>query len=175
MALEDLTLYEPAIVAAEKAKEDAGLALVAMREYYDSKGISNEPLIRRGLENATLGVKSGYGLSDAGVVESMLTHVNDYQETFEKMKVSELVQYLTEGYDIPDEAKNALEGFADKTYKELKELAKSENAEDAKKAVTSMELLRGRRIEAASLKILNNYTNKQLAELYKPKEEKKSA
>ncbi len=171
MALEELTMYESAAVAATNV-ENAGLAVTSMRDFYNSRGVGDSAVIQRALADAFEGQKNGAkGISHPGVVKDIGIYSGKYEAAFVDTKISDIIGYLSDGYNMPEKAKLSLESFGDKTFRGLSEEVKANGiSEDSKKeirrAIATIELLKNRKMQAGTLGVVNKNTTQNLEALY---------
>ncbi len=171
MTLEDLTRYESAAVAATNAKKDASLAVVAMANFYQNIGMGEDPIIQASFQSANAGIKADTGISDAGLINAIGLYSQKYEETFTETKFSDLVNYLSEGYDIPKEAKEALTNYGNVTLMSLMNKMKEKDISDnlkesVQKAISAIGMLKDRKLRAGTLNIINQNVYAQLSQLY---------
>ena len=177
MTLDDLIRYEPAAVAGMNVEKEPGLAIVAMGNFY--KGILQEddPIISRALVDASVGIESGVsGISNSGVIQAIGVYGKKYEIVFGKTKISDLTDYLSDGYKIPDVVKEGLKSYSKFTLPQLSEKVESDKTSKKEKAnigkvVQTIGLLRNRRLRGAALNIVDDNTTKGLLALYDEKKE----
>lgn len=175
MALDDLIRYESAAVAAVNVKKDSELAIASMSNFYRGILKEDDPIISKALQEAMSGGEAG--ISNLGVVQAIGVYGGKYENAFQSTKFSELVKYLTDGYNISNEAKEALGKYNEMTLVDLSKNAKDEKTskeekEAFQKAFIALNALKERKLRAASLSIIGENTSELLSQLY-PKEEKK--
>lgn len=178
MALDDLIRYESAAVAAINVEKEKDLAVLAMENQYRiilGKDFDEDPIIKRSLEEASAGGKQN--ITNIGIVQAMSVYSNKYENLFNSAKFSDLIQYLTEGYNISDEVKGALSDYSGVSLIDLMKKAKEEemNDDDKKKiqkAITAISMLKERRLRAKTMEMYDGVVKKNLGTLY-PKEENK--
>lgn len=176
MGLEDLTRYESAGVAAMNAKKEPGLAVAAMGDFYQNVLEENDPIISRALQEAMVGGENG--ISHAGVVQAIQVYGGKYEQAFALTKFSDLINYLSDGYSIPDEVKKGLSIYNESTYMDLAQLMKNEGTpEEIKKeierAIQAVSVLKDRKLREKTLGLVNDNTTAMLNQLY-PKSEKEA-
>ena len=171
MALEDLTLYESAAIAAQNAKKEAGLAVASMADFYQQRGMGEDPVIQGALQRATVGLESDLGISDSEIVNAIGVYSQKYEKIFVETKFSDLVKYLGEGYDIPKEAKDGLAVYGNATLMDLakgmnEEGVSEEDKKSIQKAISAINMLKDRKFRAKTLGIVNGNTSATLSQLY---------
>ncbi len=172
MTLEDLTRYESAAVAASNVKKDNQLAVVALGDFYKNILDEDDPIINKSLQEAASGGEAG--LTNYGVAQAIQSYSGKYEKAFNSTKFSELVNYLEEGYSIPEEAKSALSEYNESTLEDLSKKTKDkeisdEDKEKIGKAYQAINTLRDRKLREKTLSIFNSLTTQTLESLY-PKE-----
>jgi hypothetical protein len=177
MTLEDLTRYETAGVAAANAEKDPGLALAAIGDFY--KGILEEegdPIITSALKDASVGIQAGSGISNSGVARAINIYGGKFLRTFDNTNVSDLTNYLSVGYTIPNKARSALELYSELTPEQLAEKAKEDGTSDKEKAnlgkvIISLKMLKGRRLSMLGSDIVDRNTTEGLIDLFSEEED----
>jgi hypothetical protein len=179
MALEDLLRYESAAVAAMNLENEKDISLIAMQDLYKTilGKDYDDPVYQRALGEAGEGLKTGAGITNLGVAQAIHTYTQKYEKSFVTLKVSDITKYLTDGYKVSDEVKEALVSLGDLTIADIAEKSKDkELSKDEKevlgKAMQAINILKDRRLRAKSLDIYNNVVKQNLESLY-PKVEKK--
>lgn len=179
MALDDLIRYESAAVAAVNVEKEKDLAMLAIENQYRvilGKDFDSDPVYRKALNEAKEGGEK-YGITNSGIANAIETYSTKYEIYFASTKFSDLIKYLTEGFSIPEQAKEALSAYNDITLADLAkkmkegEIAK-EDKEKIQKAVQAIGMLKERRLRAKTMEMYNGVVKKNLESLY-PKEEKK--
>jgi hypothetical protein len=176
MALEDLARYESAAIAAINSEKEKDIAVLAMKDYYHNIGMSEDPIVHNALEQAFAGTKSG-NITNLDVVNAIGVYHKKYEEAFMSTKVSDLTKYLTEGFDISAEAKNALEKYKDLTLVDLGKKAKEnpnmtkEEKTEISNLMQTVEILKERRLRAKTLGIYNKAVKQDIEQMYPKKKE----
>ncbi len=170
MALDDLIRYETAAIAARNVKEKPEVALTSISKFYETYVIPNteDPIsrkaIQRAFEDATYGILQGLGISNAGVLEAIGVYAGKYDDVFKNALISDILEYVGQGYEIPQNVTQALSQYRDMRFSDLED-------ETAKKAI---EVLKTRRLKNYGLSMEidanNEMTSRALLELY-PSEE----
>jgi hypothetical protein len=185
MALDDLVRHEAVAVAAQNVKNEPEISLIAMQNFYESvnkalekTGYNNDPIlsmaIRKEFEDAYVGVQSGTGISSAGIITAISTYAKKYQDAFVSTPISELTKYLTEGFDIPAEAKSALGKYSGLTLADLSKKSKEfskEEKEEFTKLTQAIEMLKERKFKVKTLSFYNSHIKQNLEGLYPKKKE----
>jgi hypothetical protein len=174
MALDDLTRYESAAVAASNAEKDKQLAVSAMSDFYKNIFGEDDPIIQKSLQEAAAG--GDENISNLGVIQAMQVYYGKYEKAFNSIKLSDLVTYLSDGYKIPEQAKKALGKYKENSLEELTTKAKSEGISDEEKqdiakTVQAISILKNRKLKEKTVYIFNDITSQTLEALY-AKEEK---
>lgn len=179
MALEDIIRYESCAVAHENVKEQPGLALTAIMNYYQTKKeIMEDPIagkaLQREIEDAQDGLEKYGVLSSGGIINAIHTYTKKYSDALNKTAFSDVYKYLTDGVKVPDTAKEALSVYSCMTLEDISKKTKSENSkekEDAQKALQAIQMLQGRKMKALTLKMIDKNISEGLEHMY-PKMEK---
>lgn len=182
-ALEELTRYESAVVANSNVKNEPGLALLAIEDYYQNqKEIMEDPIaakaIAREFEDAQVGLKKGI-FSSAGLLLSMDTYTKKYDAKFNSTNISDLIEYLGKEHPIPAETLKHLTHYKNHTLEYLakeheKDGISKEYKEDLGKAITAITKLKERVLKIRTMDIYNAYTDKFLEGLYAPKKARRT-
>jgi hypothetical protein len=180
MALDDLLRYESAAVALTNLKNDKKISVLAMKGLYKTilGKDYDDPIYQKALNEAEAGGEAG--ITNIGVVAAIQTYNQKYEKAFAESKVSDITKYLSDGFKISDEVKGALGAYKDMAISDLdkklsedKELSK-DTREALEKIMKAIDLLKERRLRAATLKIYDGVVSEDLANMYpKPKEEEK--
>jgi hypothetical protein len=176
MALDDLLRYESAAVAAMNVEKEKDISVLAMQNLYKTilGKDYDDPIINSALEEAASGGEAG--ITNLGVVQAMGVYSQKYDKAFTSAKMSDITKYLTDGYKVSDEVKGALGAYADLSIVDIatklkdKELPK-EAREPLEKAMKAIQLLKERRLRAATLKIYEGVVKQGLDSLYPKQEE----
>ena len=179
MALEDLLRYESAAVAATNLEHEKDISVIAMQNLYKTilGKDADDPIYQRALAEAGEGLKSGAGITNLGVAQAIEIYNQKYKKAFATSKVSDLTKYLTDGFKVSDEVKEALGTYADLTVADVaaklkdKEISK-EDKEATEKIIQAISMLKDRRLRAKTLDIYNNVIKQNLDSLYPKQEEK---
>jgi hypothetical protein len=179
MALDDILRYESAAVAAKNAQNEKDISVLAMQSLYKTilGKDYDDPIINHALSEAGAGGEAG--ITNLGVVEAMGVYAQKYEKAFAGASVKDLTKYLSDGFKVSDEVKEAFGSYGDLTVLDIatklkdKEVPK-EAKEPLENAMKAIQLLKDRRLRAATLKIYDSVVNENLANMYpKPKEESK--
>jgi len=177
---ENLKRYEPAAVARVNMKKDPMLAILSIGDFYRLKlGEEDDPIINKAIDEALKGQsesKGEAGIANLGLIEAIKRYGGKYEGVFASTKLSGLVEYLTEGYKIPEEANEALKKYSKSTLVDLMEIFKDEKTpneqkEEVQNAIITINKLKYRKLTESSLKIVNNDVYNSLSGLYSKKKE----
>jgi len=180
MALDDLIRYESAAVADMNAEKEPELAVAAMGDFYNNLLGEEDPIIKNSLQEAMYGVQRNKGISSKGLIEAIEGYGKQkYGQAFLDTKVSDLINYLTEGYSISDEVRDSLTKYNDITYLDLVKQSKNKDLSDKDKeeigkAMTAINMLKERRFRGKTLDMINYNTEITLNSLYSKDSEKES-
>ena len=177
MALDDLIRYESAAVAAINVEKEKDLAVLAMENQYRTilgKDFDADPIIKRSLEEAAAG--GDQNITNLGIVQAMSIYSGKYEKSFNSTKFPDLIKYLTEGFSIPETAKEALSVYSDNTLADLvkkmkEEEVSKEDKEKMQKTLQTIGMLKDRILRAKTMEMYNGVVKRNLESLY-PKEEK---
>lgn len=180
MGLEELTRYESAAVAAMNVEKEKDIAVLAVQNLYKTmygKDVLEDPIFAQAFSEAQAGANSGAGITNIGIVNAIQIYTKKYEAAFQKASMNDITKYLTTGYKVSDEVKEALSLYGELTLEDIakklkdKELTKEGKA-DIEKLTQAIGLLKSRRLRAKTLDIYNDVVKDNLAELYPKKEEK---
>lgn len=176
MTLDDVLKFEYAAIAGKAVEKEKPLAILAMSEFYNKYGVSDDPIIQGALEDAAEGGEDN--ISHIGVLRAIQLYGNKYDKAFKNTKLSELNSYLTDGLKLPDEYQQEYNKYNELSYKEIEVKLKEENTskeekDELKKYLTSLNILLSRKIEKSRLKLIEKNTEKNIERMYKSDEKKK--
>lgn len=164
MSLEDITKYESAAVAATNLKERPHVAMTAINNFYNTMNLGEDPIIMKALIEGVQGVNQGHGITNIGVIQAAQIYGQDYQKAFNNTSVSDLLNYLGQGYQIPQTVTQALGQYSRTHFGNLED-------ENAKMAIG---LLQKRKLDNIGLGMEvtanNEMTTHALMELYPEQE-----
>ena len=172
--LEALLKHDTMESADRMKQRDPATSIIAVKSFYDSIGIDKQdPIIGRSLQAALVGVQSGSGISDAGVLQAIGLYSNRYKETMKNATVADYVEAAeTRGYKVPDEVKEGLVLYMDYTLEQLKGMAENDKDEGAKKAFYAVQAIEEQKLTAEiPYKLRTESTTNGLLDLYKLPEE----
>ncbi len=160
--------------SADRLKQrDPATAIIAVKSFYDSiEGLDKkDALIGRAIQEALVGVQSGSGISNAGILQNIGLYSNKYKET--KATVADYVEAAEiRGYNLPDEVKEGLVLYMDYTLEQLKEMAEKDKDEGAYKAFHAVQAIEEQKLTAEiPYKLRTEATTNGLLGLYKLPEE----
>lgn len=170
--LENLVRYGSAALASRKAKSDPGISLLAMKGFYDSQLDKGDPIIYEALTKAEIGVQSGTGIGDSGIVKAIGFYgTGKYGEAFAKATVEEIIKTVVDsGYKIPEDTLKGLKNYEKVTCEELKKLA--EKDKEAEKALKAVYTLDTQKLEVQYYyNLFTGQTNDVLSSLYAKQEQ----
>ena len=168
--LEALLKHDTMQSADRLKQRDPASAIVAVKSFYESIGVDKEdPIIGRSLQAALVGVQSGSGISDAGVLQAIGIYSNRYKETMKSATVADYVDAAEiRGYKLPNEVKEGLVLYMDYTLEQLKGMAENDKDEGAQKAFYAVQAIEEQKLTAEiPYKLRTEATTNGLLDLYK--------
>jgi len=174
MALDDLLRYESAAVAAVNVKNEKDIALLAVQDLYKTmygKEVLEDPIYAQAFSEAEVGINSDAGITNAGIVKAIQAYNDKYELAFQNTSMKDITKYLTTGYKVSDEVREALELYGELTITDIakklkdKELTK-EGKEELQKTMSAVGLLKDRKLRAKTLDIYNSVVKQNLDSLY---------
>lgn len=176
MGLVELVKYQYGEFSARNAgiKERLVYAVMGMQGLYKELKFDDDPIIREAIARGSAGARQGH-ITDTGLLGAIGHYSDKYKKAYIESTIQDILDSIERtGYDIPENAKNALEKYRDMKYSDLVEKARSEkeNDEDAKKAIQALSMLEEVKFEAqlAGSMIRESITG-SLNELYKEERE----
>ncbi len=124
------------------AEKDPKTALVSVRNGYNESGLENDQIIAHAVNDASIGVQAGRGISNSGVLKAMEMGYNMIREAYENSTAKEFVDCVASyGFsEIPKKLKDMIEKYKGK-MKDALEAAKEKKDEVAQTIAVAMEIL----------------------------------
>jgi len=124
----NLERHEYAALAAGLIKDRPEYALLAMGEFYKNCGLEDDPIIAYALNDATVGIRAGQGISNSGVIAAIGTYERAFNKAYENSRVGEFISYIgSRGFSkIPEGLNELIKKYEKLTVKEISEKAKKD-------------------------------------------------
>lgn len=178
MALEDLIRYEKAAIAVQKEKEHPDIAIASMERFYEHiLTEKDDPLIQTALNEARQGlevaIRSGTepSITSLGLKRSMAVYSNKFEKAYQTAKISDLVNYVSDSCDIPEDIRKEILEYGDSTLEGLVKKSKENSVsdEDKKKisrVVQTLLMMKNEKLENVYMGIRKYEFEKTLKALY---------
>jgi hypothetical protein len=151
------------------------------KKYIDGK-LFEDPLFIKYYQQEFIQSQDGikYGSKDISpsLLQSMQNYTLKYENAFNNIKINDLTKYLIEGFNIPKKLEEDLKKYDSLSFNELKKKVeekelKQEEKENIEKVLTSIEILKERKLKERTYKAIQDLTINQLNMLYPAKSDKK--